>query len=142
MWTSQQEPKEIMMALPSTVRELRILLYVMMAFVAIAVVGIALQYYPGSVFVQVLSLLPALASVVQVFYLQPGRGVLRITLTVTLSVYTVGAFCALVMEEDPGAVIGVVLGTAMLVLLHQRSSREWFAHSDSKIVNPAPSALG
>jgi chromate transport protein ChrA len=114
------------MALPSAVRALRILLYVLMAFVAIAVVGIALQYYPGSVFVQVLSLLPAVASVVQVFYLQQGRGVLRITLTVTLSVYVVGAFCAMVMERSPGAVIGVVLGTAMLVLLHQRSSREWF----------------
>ena len=130
------------MALPSTVRALRILLYVLMVFVAIAVVGIALQYYPGSVFVQVLSLLPAVASVVHVFYLQPGRGVLRITLTVTLSVYLVGAFCAMVMEGGPGAVIGVVLGTATLVLLHQRSSREWFAHSASRTVNPPQSALG
>ncbi|MGW3826834.1 hypothetical protein ACWEAF_32165 [Streptomyces sp. NPDC005071] len=130
------------MALPSTVRALRILLYVHMAFVAIAVVGIALQYYPGSVFMQVLSLLPSVASVVHVFYLQPGRGALRITLTVTLSVYVVGAFWAMVMESSPGSVIGVALGTAMLALLHQRSSREWFAHSASKTVNPPQSALG
>ncbi|MEV8207319.1 hypothetical protein [Streptomyces sp. NPDC079189] len=130
------------MALPSTVRALRILLYVHMAFVAIAVVGIALQYYPGSVFMQVLSLLPSVASVVHVFYLQPGRGVLRITLTVTLSVYVVGAFWAMVMESSPGSVIGVALGTAMLALLHQRSSREWFAHSASKTVNSPQSALG
>lgn len=130
------------MALPGAVRALRILLYVLMVFVAIAVVGIALQYYPGSVFVQVLSLLPALGSIVQVFYLQPGRGVLRITLTVTLSVYTVGAFGAMVMERSPGAVIGVALGAPMLVLLHQRKSRQWFAHSASKTVNPPQSALG
>ncbi|MFF3359264.1 hypothetical protein ACFYWN_43340 [Streptomyces sp. NPDC002917] len=130
------------MALPGTVRALRILLYVHNGFVAIAVVGIALQYYPGSVFVQVLSLLPAVATGVHVFYLQSGRGVLRITLTVTLSVDIVGAFYLMVMEGSPGAVIGVALGTAMLVLLHQRSSREWFAHSASKTVNPPQSALG
>ncbi|MGW3631644.1 hypothetical protein ACWD7F_15990 [Streptomyces sp. NPDC005122] len=97
---------------------------------AIAVVGIASQYYPGSVFVQVLALLPALTSVIHVFYLRPGRSVLRITLTVTLSVYTALGFVQLVMQVSPGAVIGVALSTAMLVLLHQRSAREWFAHSD------------
>ncbi|MEU1081638.1 hypothetical protein ABZ368_15615 [Streptomyces sp. NPDC005908] len=122
------------MALPSTVKALRILLYVMMAIVAIAVVGIALQYYPGAVYVQVLSLLPAVASAAHVFYLQPGRRVLRITLTVTLSVYTVGAFSAVMMEGSPGAAIGMIQGAVMLVLLHQRSTREWFAHSDAPAV--------
>ncbi len=116
------------MALPGAARALRVLLCVLMAFVAIAVVGIALQSYPGSLLVQVLSLLPAAASAVHVFYLQPGRGVVRITLTVALSVYSVGAFVAMVAERSAGA-IGVVLSAAMLVLLHQRSSRRWFAPS-------------
>ncbi|MFE2051534.1 hypothetical protein ACFXAS_23920 [Streptomyces sp. NPDC059459] len=115
------------MVLPGAVRALRVLLCALMAFVAIAVVGVALQYYPGSLLVQVLSLLPAAASAVHVFYLQPGRGVVRITLTVALSVYGVGAFVATVTERSAGGVIGVVLSTAMLVLLHQRSSRRWFA---------------
>ncbi|MGY4918637.1 hypothetical protein ACWD9K_26005 [Streptomyces sp. 900116325] len=121
---------EIMMTLPNTVRALRILLYILMAIVGLAVVGIALQYYPGSVLRQVLHLLPALASVVQVFYLRPGRGILRITLTVTLSVYTV-ASCYGMLTGSPGAIIGMTLGAAMLVLLHQRSAREWFAGTTS-----------
>ncbi|MET8276383.1 hypothetical protein [Streptomyces sp. NPDC005096] len=122
---------EIMMTVPNTVRALRILLYVLMAIVVVAIVGIALQYYPGwSVLRQVLHLLPALASVVQVFYLRPGRGILRITLTVTLSVYTV-ASCYGMLTGSPGAIIGLALGAAMLVLLHQRSAREWFAGTTS-----------
>ncbi|MFJ9759895.1 hypothetical protein [Streptomyces sp. NPDC101149] len=124
------------MALPNTVKILRILLYILMGFVAIAVVGITLQQYPGSVFMQVLSLLPAMASCVQVFYLQPGRSAVRITLTVTLTVYTFGALYGLVMEQSPGDVVGLVLGIPMLVLLHQRSSREWFAQAASKTAGP------
>lgn len=64
LWASRQEPKEITRA--GTARAPRILLYVLMALAVIAVVGIALQYYPGAVVVQVLSLLPAAASVVHV----------------------------------------------------------------------------
>ncbi|MEW2468463.1 hypothetical protein AB0919_26125 [Streptomyces sp. NPDC046994] len=124
------------MALPNTVKILRILLYILMGFVAIAVVGITLQQYPGSVFMQVLSLLPAMASCVQVFYLQPGRSAVRITLTVTLTVYTFGALYGLVMEQSPGDVVGLVLGIPMLVLLHQRSSREWFAQAASETAGP------
>lgn len=129
------------MALPSTVKALRILLYVLMAFVVIAVVGIALQYYPGSLLVQVLSLLPALSSVIHVFYLRPGRNILRITLTVTLSVYILGAVSLLVIVKSPGSILSVVLGVTMLVLLHQRSSREWFAHSTAKTFDPPRSAV-
>ena len=111
------------------VKALRVLLWVSLVIAAIAVVGIATGSYESNdlpVFVQALTLLPILATAAHVFFLRPGRAVVRITLTVTTSVWILGVLVNL-LRGAPGAVIGALVGVAILVLLHQRSTRAWLA---------------
>ncbi|QLJ05933.1 hypothetical protein HZZ00_36290 [Streptomyces sp. NEAU-sy36] len=106
------------------VKALRVLLWVSLVIAAIAVVGIALGNYDLPVYVEVLTLLPVLATAVHVFFLRPGRPVLRVTLTVTTAVWILGVIVNL-LRGAPGAVVGALVGVAILVLLHQRSTRAW-----------------
>ncbi|KOV73879.1 MULTISPECIES: DUF1700 domain-containing protein [unclassified Streptomyces] len=115
---------------PGTVTALRALLCVLCVIVVIAVTGLAVGHYPGPVWYRILTLLPALASAAHVFFLQPGRGVLRITLTVTTGLYFL-VQAVNVTQGAPGAVIGVLLSAAVLVLLGVRSTRAWFAKTAS-----------
>ncbi|MEW2290575.1 hypothetical protein [Streptomyces sp. NPDC047841] len=115
---------------PGTVTALRVLLYILTAVVVIATIGTALGYYPGPVWLQTLLLLPSLVSAVHVFFLQPGRSVLRATLTVTVGIYFIGE-ATNVMRGEPGGVLGVLLSVAVLTLLHVPSSRAWFAETAS-----------
>ncbi|TWV42540.1 hypothetical protein FRZ03_19900 [Streptomyces misionensis] len=108
------------------VKALRVLLWVSLVIAAIAVVGIAVGNYDLPVYVEVLTLLPVLATAVHVFFLRPGRAVLRVTLTVTTALWVAGVLVNL-LNGAPGAVIGALVGVAILVLLHQRSTRAWLA---------------
>ncbi|WP_225814448.1 DUF1700 domain-containing protein [Streptomyces spinosus] len=115
---------------PRTVTALRALLCVLCVIVVIAVTGLAIGHYPGPVWYRILTLLPALASAAHVFLLQPGRSVLRLTLTVTTGLYFL-VQAVNVAQGAPGAVIGVLLSAAVLVLLGMRSTRAWFTETTS-----------
>jgi hypothetical protein len=115
---------------PGTVTALRSLLCIQCVIVLVAVTGLALDYYPGPLWYRILTLLPALASAAHVFYLRPGRSVLRITLTVTTVLYFI-VQAANVTQGASGAVIGVLLSATVLALLGTRSTRVWFAGTAS-----------
>ncbi|MFI8209307.1 HAAS signaling domain-containing protein [Streptomyces werraensis] len=109
---------------PGTVTALRSLLCIQCVIVLIAVTGLSLGYYPGPLWYRILTLLPALVSAAHVFYLKPGRSVLRITLTVSTVLYFI-VQAVNVAQEAWGGVIGLLLASAVLALLHARSTRAW-----------------
>ncbi|MEU9361572.1 hypothetical protein AB0D35_26150 [Streptomyces sp. NPDC048301] len=121
-------PRTLRAGRPGAVTALRVLLWILLVVAVLAGIGIASGHYPGPTWLQILALLPALGGAVHVFFLRPGRPVLRVTLTVALGAYLVGKIVSVARgDAEAGNVVAALLTVTMLVLLHLRSSRAWFA---------------